>query len=311
MNKSDLYFNPRQEVIRAISLPAGEPEMTEFESAFLCGLIKERKPKKILEVGIAAGGTTAIILQCLDLLHLSNTTELYSVDSSELFYRGDGEKSGYLADALKRKTDSEFKHTVLLGNILPSVINSIGGNIDFVILDTTHVLPGEILDFITVYPYLTKDACIVLHDIANNHYGNYLSAYCTQLLLDSVVAERIIIYDDSRPYKYPNIGAFIINEDTKKYIRNIFHSLMLTWDYIPNEIVLKEYCLSWEQHYNSQHIELFHLICQMQINTQEKHSHEQKQVSPQQDWRHSNSYKIGRIITYIPRHIKQLINGIL
>lgn len=31
-------------------------EMTVDESAFLCGLIKENKPKKILEVGIAGGG---------------------------------------------------------------------------------------------------------------------------------------------------------------------------------------------------------------------------------------------------------------
>lgn len=307
MNKSDLFYNPRQEVIRSIPLPVGEPEMTEFESAFLCGLINERKPKKILEVGIAAGGTTAIILQCLDLLHLSNSTKLYSVDSSELFYRGNGEKSGYLADILKDKTGINYNHTVILGNILPSVINSIGGNIDFVVLDTTHVLPGEILDFITIYPYLTKNACIVLHDIANNHYGSHMSAYCTQLLLDSVVADRIIVEDESRSYKYPNVGAFIINEDTDKYIENIFHSLMLTWGIIPDESEFKKYISFFEQHYESNYIELLNRIYYLQIETFEKHSHEQEKPLPQQDWRQSKSYKIGRIITYIPRHIKRLL----
>lgn len=36
--------------------------MSEFDSAFLCGIIKKQKPKKILELGIASGGTTAIIM---------------------------------------------------------------------------------------------------------------------------------------------------------------------------------------------------------------------------------------------------------
>ena len=33
-----------------------EPEMSEFESAFLCGCLRKFKPKKILELGIAGGG---------------------------------------------------------------------------------------------------------------------------------------------------------------------------------------------------------------------------------------------------------------
>ena len=33
-------------------------------------------------------------------------------------------------------------HEFYLGNYLPQVINKIGGDIDFVILDTVHSLPG-------------------------------------------------------------------------------------------------------------------------------------------------------------------------
>lgn len=31
-------------------------EMTDFELSFLCGLIRKKKPQKILELGVAAGG---------------------------------------------------------------------------------------------------------------------------------------------------------------------------------------------------------------------------------------------------------------
>ena len=45
-------------------------EMTELQLSMLCGLIKEYRPEKIVEVGVAAGGTTAIILNCLSLIEL-------------------------------------------------------------------------------------------------------------------------------------------------------------------------------------------------------------------------------------------------
>lgn len=35
------------------------------------------------------------------MLKMNETTELYSVDCCDLFYRGRGEKSGYLAEEFK------------------------------------------------------------------------------------------------------------------------------------------------------------------------------------------------------------------
>ncbi len=52
--------------------------MSERQSGFLCGLIKEFKPKRILEIGVAAGGTTAIMLNCISMLGLE--TSIVSID---------------------------------------------------------------------------------------------------------------------------------------------------------------------------------------------------------------------------------------
>lgn len=52
----DLFYEPRTIIMPKIDAPKGEPEMSEFESAFLCGIIKKFKPYKIVEVGIAGGG---------------------------------------------------------------------------------------------------------------------------------------------------------------------------------------------------------------------------------------------------------------
>lgn len=108
----ELFFEPRNNCLADYNWPEGEPEMSAFESAFLCGLIKHYEPHKIVEVGVAGGGTTAIILKCIEMLGLSDTI-MYSVDIADKFYRGKGEQSGYLADEIINNADVPFKHQFL------------------------------------------------------------------------------------------------------------------------------------------------------------------------------------------------------
>lgn len=68
-------------------------EMTSFQHAFLCGLIKENRPNKIVEVGVSAGGTTGVVLQCLKMLNIKAT--MYSVDLSERWYRNESYETGF------------------------------------------------------------------------------------------------------------------------------------------------------------------------------------------------------------------------
>lgn len=74
-----------------------DAEMSASDHGFLCGLIKRFKPKKLVEVGVAAGGTSAVILQCIQSLDMG--TEMYSVDLSERFYRTPERECGYLIQA--------------------------------------------------------------------------------------------------------------------------------------------------------------------------------------------------------------------
>ncbi len=170
MKKVTLWEQPRKMILEKIPSVKNEPEMTPFESAFLCGLIKQQMPKKIVEVGIAGGGTSAIIMECLS--KLSDGCEFHAVDISEKFYRDKKKRSGFLAEEAG-KYIKNVKYQVHLGKIAVEYIDVIGENIDLLLLDTTHALPGEVLDFLTLYPYLSKNATVVLHDTAYNHFAKY------------------------------------------------------------------------------------------------------------------------------------------
>ena len=56
----ELYHEPT--VILEQLSEKNKSKMTERELAFVCGLIKERRPKKIVEIGVAAGATSSVIL---------------------------------------------------------------------------------------------------------------------------------------------------------------------------------------------------------------------------------------------------------
>lgn len=238
------YYEPLKILDR---LSNNNSEMSESQQAFLCGLIKQYKPKKLVEVGVAAGGTSTVILSCIQTLKLS--TKMFSVDLAETYYRDVTKAAGYLIDEIST-VGVDFK--LLLGKAIAARMEEIGSDIDFLVLDTTHVLPGEVLDFLCIFPYLKQDAVVVLHDTALHFYTNSPD-FATSVLYHSVVADKFLNNRD----EYPNIAAFRLNEDTKKYIIDVFAALLMPWRYIPEEKVLIEYERILNKYYPEEHRKLY------------------------------------------------------
>lgn len=261
INEIELDYQPRKAILPYITQYPGEPEMTEFESAFLCGVLKKHKPKKILEVGIAAGGTTAIILQCMEMLDIDNV-EVHSVDYLDYLYSDKTKKAGFLGqeaeDYIKSK---KVKHQFYFNDIAYSFLDEIGCDIDCLILDTTHSLPGEILDFITLLPSLKDGAIVVMHDVSR--IFKKINQFATSALFSSVSGSKYINYDNGH---YPNIAAFIVDKETREEIENVFLSLVLSWSYLPDEKQMKAYCKAINKLYSDELNKLFNDIYKTQIN---------------------------------------------
>lgn len=246
-------------------------EMSNDQLAFLCGLIEEYRPNKIVEVGVSAGGTTAVILKCISMLKLK--PEFYSLDLSTLFYRDQRKQTGYLAEECKKILGSEVKHSLYTGKYAVEYLEEIGADIDFLILDTVHSMPGELLDFLAFYPYLKQSAIVVVHDIALNLFHNQPDAFATKVLLDTVAARKFYGMDGD---SLLNIGAFMINSDTGRYIDNIFSALTLTWKSFPKKEELTLYREFYQKHYNNGNLELFDAAVRMNYRSWEERLKEEK-----------------------------------
>lgn len=263
MEKVELYFDSRRKCSEQIETVNNEPEMSEFESAFLAGLLYKFKPKKIVEVGIAAGGTTAIILQTLeDIKSLDSSYDylLFSVDLSESYYRDQSRVSGFLGDQMASIIGTN-NYKKMTGKVLPERIEEIGGEIDFVILDTVHALPGEVLDFLAIFPFLSSNAIICLHDLTYHYNSLMTENRCSNsVLFNAIVGNRIIDMEQKQSIdevEYPNIGAVQITEDTGKYIDGIFCSLTLNWSYVPEQKQLEIYQEHYQRYYPSYMTKIF------------------------------------------------------
>lgn len=68
--------------------------MSDSERGFLYGLIREYRPKKIVEVGVAEGGTTAVMLNCIHEISLE--CDMYSVDLAEQYCEDPKKKTGWM-----------------------------------------------------------------------------------------------------------------------------------------------------------------------------------------------------------------------
>lgn len=262
--KSVEPFNEPSSILNKIDSSSQKTEMYDSERGFLCGLLRDHRPKKIVEVGVAEGGTTAVILECIRELKLDCVT--YSVDAVENLYYDKTKKVGYILDML-RGNFPDCQHTLFTGKILPEVLEDIGTGIDFLILDTAHTMPGENLDFLSAYPYLSKDAVVVLHDV---HLSiTHGPSIATNVLFSTVTADKFYNLDSrfmEHPDEFlPNIAAFQLNEDTPKYIMDLFAGLCLPWFYIPSREHLKLYGSALEK-LGSRCMELYHRILHDQLH---------------------------------------------
>ena len=241
-------------------------EMSEFESAFLAGLLKRERPHHILEVGVSAGGTSTLILEAINTY--VPDARLVSVDVNKEWYKnrqlGIDKKTGWMASEAYPGHES---WNLVTGKRLPEVIETFDETFDFCVLDTVHATPGELLDFPVIIQKMQPGGIIVIHDITYHFYRR--SGFSNTVLFGSCVGDKIVCLDKSRKkyFTIPNISAVRITEDTYKYIGNIFLSMAMTWKYIPGIEEFTLYYNFYKKYYDPDYARLFYLFYHTHLKT--------------------------------------------
>ena len=161
---------------------------------------------------------------------------VYSCDLEKKNYKNSSNDIGMI---VKNNFPEFFNRWKLYtGNTTSAFIEEIGKGIDFVFIDTSHVMPGEVLNLIEIFPFLKKRAIIAFDDIdhqTRKHLTNLTNFYPCNNLLFSVLRGKKIIIDqkNNNIFNFRKVGAVILDDEQENYFFEYFYLLT-------NKIILIE-----------------------------------------------------------------------
>jgi predicted O-methyltransferase YrrM len=232
-------------------------EMSPAQRMFVNALILRNKPKKILEIGVSAGGSSIVILNAIKDY---SDAKLFSIDLYDMWYKDANYKTGYHVDNYPHL---KGKWKLFTGGLALKFIEEIAGSggVDLCLIDTAHCNPGEILDILMVLPFLEDGAIIIFHDVALHTYyfldGKIVQgqrSITNNLLISAITGEKYLM-NGMEGFNFPNIAGIKINKYTKENVFEIFNLLMLKWSYIPTELQEKDIFSHFEKYYDKYYID--------------------------------------------------------
>lgn len=229
--------------------------MTHEERWFLHAALLQHRPQKILELGVSAGGSSALIL---NVMQDRKDAVLHSVDISKAWYKNPQQATGFLAQSLFPAMHDRWH--LHLGQDISFVIENIGPDIDFVVLDTLHIHPVETLNFLAILPFLQDGCTVILHDIFHHILDprpQGLNNACA-ILFSAVVADKD--FPTAQAAHWPNIGKFTVTQQTRAHVENLFISLSLCWGVDVQDDILEQSAFLFEKHYTAAACTLFKKI---------------------------------------------------
>lgn len=246
-------------------------EMTPSEQEFLTDIVRQYKPKKLLELGIASGSSSVLLLNAIQDIPDRHLT---SIDYSTPYYRDKTKNSGFVVDEYP---ELKKKWTLYTGGMASEFMEQVGGDIDFCFIDTMHSLPGEVIDFLLVLPYLKPNAVIVFHDTNLQTWGNWPQCTSNNMLVSAISGEKIIpetfeniffhntLKTDFQMY-FPNITGIILDGTQKDRIWDIFNILTQKWKYQLKSEDVVSIKSALKKHYSDFYVKMFDNILNYQMN---------------------------------------------
>ena len=217
------------------------------EAQFINGIIRKNKLKNCLEIGVAQGGSSVLILNAIKDI---KDSILVSLDLNKELYNDPKKLTGYRVNQYFPELSKNWK--LYTGEQPHKFLVNLNIKFDFLFLDSAHVSPGEIINFIEALPFLNKNAIVVIHDLFW-HFRRVID----YKFFPSCISLIPILYGDkvflhSRDRDVSNIGAVFLHPNQEQHYLDYFLLLLNFWEYIPKDFQINELRIFIKKYYKGE-----------------------------------------------------------
>lgn len=189
--------------------------ITKKECLFINAILQLKKARNVLEIGVASGFSSAVILKTLQQINKNDSNfKLTSFDNTEYCYFDKTKKTGiHLYETLPDLiTNFELIHSTT-ASIDKCISNQ---KFDVCFIDANHKHPYPAMDLLFTLDFMHNDAIYILHDInlANNK-NKFQKSKGPFFLFYGLLGSKFL-GEPNLNRNFANIGSWIIPPNFKR-----------------------------------------------------------------------------------------------
>lgn len=220
------------------------------DAAHFAGLIAAVKPNKIIEVGVASGWGSVVLMEGMRAAGHTDF-EYFGIDISSRFFLDNAFATG----AAVPKVAPEFgsRYHLITGKPVSQVIDEVGPGIDFGFIDADHMHPWATLDLLSIMPYMSEDSWVALHDLNLSRVPRHQHKNRgTKYLFEGWVGDRVHSIEN------PTMaGAIKLEGDSADYLDCVLDILYTPWEIPIQREFIDPVIQLVQQHYGDDWAEKF------------------------------------------------------
>jgi predicted O-methyltransferase YrrM len=222
--------------------------ISDYDGKFLAGLAHFANVRHVVEIGVASGWSSAVLLKALSTL--DGERKVTGIDLLPGYYLDKAIPTGRAVDEAVPDLLSGYR--LLTGRLAFDAMADVG-KVDFAFIDGHHMHPWATLDMISVLPFMERGRWVAMHDLnlctfERHRHMNRAPFYLFYMWPDQK------LHSTQQPTM---IGAVLLERSPADYLPTLLEILYTPWEIDVDDAALSRLSTFIGEHFGSSWSEEF------------------------------------------------------
>jgi predicted O-methyltransferase YrrM len=195
--------------------------ISDHDARFLSGLAHFANVRNVVEIGVASGWSSAVLLKALGAL--DGNRKVTGIDLSPHYYLDRAIPTGRAVDELVPERLQDYR--LLTGRLAFDVMDEVGP-VDFAFIDGHHMHPWATLDMLSLLPHISRERWVAMHDLN-------LCTFERHKHMNRGPFYLFYMWPDRKLHSTQNptmIGVVLMEREPKDYLPLLLEILYTPWE---------------------------------------------------------------------------------